>query len=127
MNSSVTVPVAEAAEGTSYWREYYALRTATEDASKIFRGFLIPLDDLKSLLATADITGVRAYLALKNQPTPEEIVEPNDVHIYLVPVRDNVDLCESPTGKSNVCNFTSPCPNVCDLDSPLYSVVNVVE
>ena len=55
------------------------------------------------------------------------IVDPNTIHILLVPVRGTtptgVDVLETQKGEttvSTIMDFTQPCPSMCDVDSPLY-------
>lgn len=118
-----TIPLDVAEAGTENWRDFYQFSTKTADSKQIFRGFHIPVADLETLLKEAgDIDGVRAYFALQ---TPFDPLTPDvdkDIHIYLVPVKDNIDICEDPNGNSNVCDFTTPCPKICDTSSPLYSL-----
>jgi hypothetical protein len=119
-----TIPLDVAEEGTDNWRDFYQFSTKTLDTRQIFRGFHIPVADLKTLLEEAgDIDGVRAYFALEAPFDPLTPEAEKDIHIYLVPVKDNVDICQDPeTGESNVCDFTTPCPKICDTSSPLYTL-----
>lgn len=123
------VPVGDAVTMTTNWRNYYGQITGTNPADA-FRGFKIPLEDLQSIidLATQDpsINAARAYLAL-GEPAGNNGVDPNTIHILLVPVADTtptgVDILEVvKAGKrvSTIMDFTSPCPAVCDFTSPLY-------
>lgn len=122
-NLPTTVPVEVAKSGTENWRQFYTEITGCPN-DQIFRGFHIPVADLKALLTEAGdrINGVRAYFALENPYNPDEPTAPNEVHIFLVPVEDNVDLVEDQLGKSNVCDFTTPCPKICDAASVLYNL-----
>ncbi|MFA6059419.1 MAG: hypothetical protein WC756_14530 [Taibaiella sp.] len=125
------VSVPDAIEMTTNWREYYGQITGTNPADA-FRGFKIPLEDLQSIidLATQDptINAARAYLAL-GEPAANNIIDPNTIHILLVPVADTTptgaDILEvTRAGKkvSTIMDFTSPCPAVCDFASPLYGL-----
>ena len=123
-----TVPLNVAEAGTDNWRQFYKFSTRTADSTQIFRGFHIPVADLRTLLEEAgDIDAVRAYFALENpyNPLVPGPAQANDIHIYLVPVKDNVDICEDPEGNSNVCDFTTPCPKICDTSSPLFSLLTM--
>jgi hypothetical protein len=118
-----TVPVQTAENGTDYWRNFYQFFTQV-DNKNIFRGFHIPVADLTTLLSEAgEIDGVRAYFALENPFDPTTPDAPNDIHVYLVPVKDNIDIVEDREGNSFVCDFTTPCPKICDTSSVLYDLV----
>jgi hypothetical protein len=123
------VPVPEAVEMTTNWRNYYADITGTqpEDA---FRGFRIPLEDLQRMVDLAkedpSITSVRAYLAL-GEPVSNGGVSSDNVHLLLLPVLNNTPtgtdlLVVERAGKevSTIMDFTTPCPAQCDTSSVLY-------
>ena len=123
------VPVPQAIQMTTDWRDYYAAITHTE-AGDAFRGFTIPLEDHKAMVDMAEkdqnITTVRAYLAL-GEPVNGGALEVGEVHILLVPVINTggagTDLPEVERGGvlvSTVQDFTKPCPALCDVTSPLY-------
>lgn len=124
------VPVDQAVDMTTHWRTYYGQITGTEPENAL-RAFKIPLEDIIALVEMAkkdlEINAVRAYLAL-GEPVPNgETLNPDKVHIILVPVADS-----SPAGKdileiqrsgvtvSTIMDFTNPCPALCDFTSPLY-------
>nr|WP_199081057.1 hypothetical protein [Pedobacter sp. ASV19] len=137
---------------TTRWRSYYAdlLRAyknrdpkkkmvinVTPNDQDVFRGFTIPLKDLKNIVAAAEnhnkkkknkdnqIDAVRGYLAMD---TPSSEGRPGLVHILLLPVAGNKDVThvspmdEDGTGtlESSIYDFSAPCPDVCDVSSPLY-------
>lgn len=138
---------------TTRWRTYYAdlLRAyknndhskqiafnVTPNDQDVFRGFTIPLDDLKKIVTTAEnhnnkkknkgnqIDAVRGYLAMDESSTEGN---PGLVHILLLPVAEKKDIIHvSETDKdgteiqeSAIYDFSAPCPDVCDVSSPLYS------
>jgi len=126
------VPECDAVEMTTNWRSYYGQITGTDPADA-FRGFKIPLEDLQSIidLATQDptINAARAYIAL-GEPAGNNIIDPNTIHILLVPVADTTptgaDVLEvTRSGKtvSTIMDFTTPCPAMCDFNSPLYGPI----
>lgn len=128
------VPVPEAVEMTTNWRAYYGQITGT-NPDDAFRGFKIPIEDLQSIIDLAKqdptINAARAYLAL-GEPAANNIIDPNTIHILLVPVADTTptgaDILEViKVGKkvSTIMDFTTPCPAMCDFSSPLYG--NVTE
>jgi len=123
------VPVDDAAQMTANWREYYGNITGT-DPHDALRAFRIPLEDLEDMVAMArkdaNITSVRAYLAL-GEAAGNTIIDPDVVHILLVPVADSTptgtDILEVTEGGktvSTIRDFTTPCPAICDVNSPLY-------
>lgn len=122
------IPVPEAVEMTTNWRNYYGQITGT-DPDNALRAFKIPLEDLLAMVEFAkkdtSITAVRAYLAL-GEPSNGPL-DPNLVHVLLVPVADTTptgaDILEvTEVGKkvSTIMDFTTPCPAMCDFTSPLY-------
>ncbi len=123
------VPVPQAVQMTTNWRQYYADITGTLPDNAL-RAFKIPLEDLQAMVDMAkvdqDITSVRAYLALGEGVTGGA-VRSDLVHVLLVPVYDNnfagTDILEvERSGKmvSTIMDFTTPCPAVCDVTSVLY-------
>jgi hypothetical protein len=125
------VPVPDAVQMTLNWREYYGQITGTDPANA-FRGFKIPLEDLQSIIDLAKqdptIDAARAYLAL-GEPAANNVIDPGSIHILLVPVAGTtptgVDILEvTQMGKkvSTIMDFTTPCPAMCDFNSPLYAL-----
>jgi hypothetical protein len=123
------VPVTEAVEMTTNWRNYYASITGSSPDNAL-RAFRIPLEDLQAMIDMAkvdqEITSVRAYLAL-GEGVNGGAVDSNLVHVLLVPVNDNLpfgtDILEvQRSGKpvSTIMDFTTPCPAQCDTRSVLY-------
>jgi hypothetical protein len=123
------VPILQAVEMTTNWRNYYGDITGTSP-NDAFRGFRIPLEDLQAMvdLAKTDptITSARAYLAL-GEPVSNGSATSDEMHLLLVPVIDNTptgtDLLEvERAGKpvSTIMDFTTPCPAQCDTSSVLY-------
>ncbi|WP_452601962.1 hypothetical protein [Pontimicrobium sp. MEBiC06410] len=113
------------------------------------KGFLMPAGDLigaltemgvidksgKVVTSKVDSAGVRAYMAINDKDTSKAngygekllivgtYVDCNNIH------RDIIEdekpsgckmLAPEPTG-SGVYDFTDPCPNTCDPNSPLYA------
>ncbi|WP_316833506.1 hypothetical protein [Pedobacter nutrimenti] len=138
---------------TTRWRTYYAdlLRAyknwnnkeqidinVTPNDKDVFRGFTIPLDDLRKIVTTADnhnnkkknkdnqIDAVRGYLAM-DEPIDKDT--PGLVHILLLPVAKKIDITHvsgtdedgTEIKESAIYDFSAPCPDVCDTSSPLYS------
>ncbi|PTT02070.1 hypothetical protein DBR11_05875 [Pedobacter sp. HMWF019] len=138
---------------TTRWRTYYAdlLRAyknwnnkeqidinVTPNDKDVFRGFTIPLHDLKKIVEAAEnhnnkkknkdnqIDAVRGYLAM-DKPIDKDT--PGLVHILLLPVAKRIDITHvsqddengTETQESAIYDFSAPCPDVCDTSSPLYS------
>ena len=146
------IALEDAQKLTFNWRTYYAalLNSLKNEQNKkneivsapiapddleVFRGFNIPLKDLKNLVKIAKkynkdraksekINAVRAYFAL-GEVTPNG---PGPVHVLLLPVAKNKDkvypkgqdLFEIEEGESAIYDFTTPCPDICDTESPLF-------
>lgn len=83
------------------------------------KGFLIDVDELRSIIDESGAKYVRVYLGVnKNLP--------QDRHkLLLVPVNEEgCDMCSKEVEEddgSNVFDFTMPCPPTCDAVSPLHS------
>lgn len=101
--------------------------------SNIPRAILIPIADLMAIVdkyqtvdQNGDITntlqGVRAYFAVKLT----DLAKPDDVTALVVAVdKDGNDIISDPTNLqdndgSEIYDFTKPCPDQCDINSPLY-------
>jgi hypothetical protein len=90
--------------------------------NNFLRGFYIPHDDLLEVRRNhPDARGVRAYFSILDQNTIASI------HLYIVPVdergKDILIPAKDNDGKyyeSTVYDFTQPCPNQCDFESPYY-------
>ncbi|WP_118975671.1 hypothetical protein [Taibaiella koreensis] len=132
------VPEDQAIAWTTNWRNYYGSITGT-DPNDALRAFKIPLEDLQALVDMAkddnNIDSVRAYLAL-TEDRVGDVINASEVHIVLVPVAKNpnimppvpdpgIDILQaSKAGKtvSTIMDFTTPCPAMCDFQSPLYGI-----
>lgn len=140
------ITLESAIEVTAKWRDTYAGYIGLEGTDRgnnesIFRGFTIPLSDIKNILDRFDahnnetggeIDSIRIYLA---QGEVDGIPQTNDVkiHVLLVPATSakvqtiatpdespTTDILRDRSGKSLIYNFTSPCPELCDKNSDLY-------
>lgn len=117
------IPVEEAVRLTTNWRVFFANLIKEEDPNspKVFRGFTIPIQDLEQILDHYDdypnMTGIRVYIAKDCEQRNGGLV-----HLVVVPVDESgKDVTTLKDGKSSVYDFTSPCPEVCDTSSKLYS------
>ncbi len=133
--TTVIIPVATAIERTTNWRNFVTKVSPSASARKLPKAVYISKDDIEKLSRlmhqNQDLVGVRAYFTI-DIPAEEEVV--NDVSFVMVPVR-KVDgkafgedvLYKEGSGKditdpddSEVYDYTMPCPNACDEDSPLF-------
>jgi hypothetical protein len=111
-----TIPQQEAVAITTNWRNYIG---NYEPVNKYTRAFNIPMVDITQLAEFYKCTSVRAYLAMT---VPGDI---STLKIVLVPVdASGNDILSVPTAdgaaQSSIYDFTSPCPQICDINSPLF-------
>lgn len=109
---------------------------------KVFRSFRVSLDDLRGIMGVIErynssnpsdkINSIRVYLA-KNAP---DLGNSKDMHVLLVPVVGGDPMANDATEKygkdllefvspanvivSTIYDFSTPCPDQCDVTSPLY-------
>ncbi|MCY1532346.1 hypothetical protein D9M68_676170 [compost metagenome] len=126
-----TIPVDVAVERVTLFRERMT-KSADVPQNAIPRAVLIPIDDLLAIVSkytTTDdegkivstIQGVRAYFSI----APAEKDLPDPITALIVPVNlQGNDIIHSKgyTGgdDSDIYDFTKPCPDQCDPESPLY-------
>ncbi len=84
-----------------------------KDPNNTVKAFLIPQIDITELLAEEEVQDVRAYVGIDGDGTHKLMlvgvdVEGNDLIDY-----DNNHL---------IYDFTKPCPDTCDIKSPLYTL-----
>jgi hypothetical protein len=126
---NLTISREEAIIRTTLWREKFMETFAGSGPSDVFRGFLIPIEDIKDIASKfpdGDITHVRAYVSAQPQPDDEQKVT---LSILLVPAgADEKDVLkrvdEQGVEKSTIYDFTQPCPPCCDVSSPLHGDVS---
>lgn len=147
-STRVIIPVEEAIRKTTNWRNFMAENFSTTDTKMLPKAVYISRSDIEDMAAycNADdsLLGVRAYFTLDNQY--EENIS-NQVKFIMVLVKDTPgyvngeDLMYIPEGsgmlalspdnadynQSNVFDFTRPCPDSCDLSSPLFSDENAAK
>ncbi len=129
-----TIPVEDAIARVTLFREKMVKSSAIPE-SNIPRAILIPIEDLLAIVqkyATVDaegnvsssIIGVRTYFAIK--ATDQDL--PDEVTSLVVPVDlEGKDIITTKTGvglgegeDTGIYDFTKPCPDQCDPESPLY-------
>jgi hypothetical protein len=117
-----TIHLSDGVTFTTNWRNYIS---AIDKNPNYIRAFNIPMADISKLASFGQSTSVRAYLAMG---TAGDI---STLKLVLVPVNalDGTDITgvpdsgsvEGPTvTDSTVFDFTSPCPQTCDITSPLF-------
>lgn len=114
------IPEAIGVDYTTNWRTYIS---AIDQDPNYIRAFNIPMQDIASLADFTKCGSVRAYLGMSD---PTDI---STLKLVLVPVdTDNLDVLsiEVPDGsgglvtQSSIYDLTSPCPSICDIQSPLF-------
>ncbi len=114
------IPEAIGVDYTTNWRTYIS---AIDQDPNYIRAFNIPMQDIASLADFSKCGSVRAYLGMSD---PTDI---STLKLVLVPVdTDNLDVLsiEVPDGsgglvtQSSIYDLTSPCPSICDIQSPLF-------
>lgn len=146
--SSRTVSLEEAKKQVANWRNYYAdtynAYPEIEGQAKIkiepdgedtYRGFWVSFKDLielQEMMKKINIdeqseksqAGIRIYLANKNHHPGKTKSE--DMHVLIVPVdAEGKDVLALPATSntppsSTILDFSSPCPENCDKNSPLF-------
>lgn len=133
MNNQTTIeqPVLEAvpspgipeALGVTYTTNYRNFISGIDKNPNYIRAFNIPMSDIQSLADFTKCPSVRAYLGMSD---PKDI---STLKLVLVPVDDiNNDILSiqvpgdagNDVTQSSVYDLTSPCPQLCDIDSPLF-------
>ncbi len=109
--------------GVAYTTNYRNYISGIDKDPNYIRAFNIPMSDIQSLADFTKCPSVRAYLGMSD---PKDI---STLKLVLVPVNDlNQDILEIqvPDGsgglvdQSSIYDLTSPCPSICDVQSPLF-------
>ena len=113
-----TISLTKGVALTTNWRNYIA---ALDPNPNYIHAFNIPMEDINELAKFNNCPSVRAYLAMT---VPGDV---STLKIILVPVDvNNKDITGIPSASdasvtdSTIFDFTSPCPQTCDLNSPLF-------
>jgi hypothetical protein len=120
-SSDDTISEQEAIDITTNYRDYIS---NIDPQPNYIRAFNIPMVDIQELAAGfPKCPSVRAYLcmAVAGDVTTLKIVlvpvDANNKDILTVPV----EISGAMIDQSSIYDFTSPCPQTCDIDSPLFS------
>ncbi|TGD56650.1 hypothetical protein [Flavobacterium humi] len=97
-----------------------SLETAQEWAARwrmnpenTVKAHLIPRVDINELLAEKYVVDVRAYIGVDDDGVNKLMLVGVDA--------DGKDLIND-SNQQYIYDFTQPCPNTCDVDSPLYTL-----
>jgi hypothetical protein len=119
--SNQNFPGPGIAESTAvnYTANYRNYTSSIAPSADFIRAFNIPMDDIVSLAQFKESISVRAYLGMS---VPGDI---SSLKLVLVPVdKNNKDILNIPapdgTNQSSIYDLTTPCPQICDIDSPLF-------
>ncbi|MFM6926453.1 MAG: hypothetical protein ACKOU7_13180 [Ferruginibacter sp.] len=124
LNQAVPSPGIPEAVGVDYTTNYRTYISGIDKNPDYIHAFNIPMQDIASLADFTKCPSVRAYLGMSD---PKDI---STLKLVLVPVDiTNTDILsiQVPDGsgglveQSSIYDFTSPCPQNCDIDSPLFS------
>jgi hypothetical protein len=134
MKRLLTVPTISVPEAKARVERFRKVLSGAMPEENIPRAVLIPIADILAIIDKFQFTdkngetrnelqGVRAYFAIKEA---DEAL-PNDVTALIVPVdlkgndiiNTGVSLGED-TEDTDIYDFTKPCPDVCDPESPLF-------
>ena len=142
--TTTTIPVDEAIERTKNWRDFMASHFTGTDPKQLPKAVFMSVEDIEGLYgicqANKDVVGMRAYFTL-NTPDAEDGVQ-NEIRFVMVAVSQPADAVPTYGGTdmlflqgggiksfhdlgdgdddSGVYDFTKPCPDCCDPNSPLY-------
>jgi len=81
--------------------------------SRDIRAFLIPEIDLSQVMAEERTVNVRSYLGIDDNGNCKLMIVGVDV--------DGKDLINEEAGQY-IYDFTTGCPSICDVDSPLFKL-----
>lgn len=89
-----------------------AIQYATDwQADHTVKGFVVPLNDFQKVIDEADADTARVYIGLDGSGTEKLMIVGVD--------SAGSDLIDYDNGLY-IYDFTTPCPAMCDEDSPLY-------
>jgi hypothetical protein len=110
--------------GVAYTTNYRNYMSGIDPNPDYIHAFNIPMQDIQSLADFTKCPSVRAYLGMSD---PKDV---SKLKLVLVPVdinNDDVLSIQVPDGsgglvdQSSIYDLTTPCPQLCDLQSPLFS------
>jgi len=111
-----SITETEAITLTTNWRTYIS---GIDPNPQYIKAFNIPMQDIINLSNFTKCPSVRAYLSMTST------TDVSTLKIILVPVDalgNDVLSVPGPLGtdQSSIFDFTTPCPQTCDVNSPLF-------
>lgn len=109
--------------GITYTTNYRNYIASIDPNPDYIHAFNIPMEDIQSLADFTQCPSVRAYLGMSD---PKDV---STLKLVLVPVNvanEDILSIHVPDGsgglvvQSSIYDLTSPCPQLCDIDSPLF-------
>ena len=90
------------------------------------RAFNIPLIDLQEVIKEEGVTSVRGYIGVEEKIVEGEVVFEEKLMIVGVDANgkdmiSSIDGVSLSSDSNDIFDFTTPCPTVCDTESPLNS------
>lgn len=122
-NSNVPSPGIPESVGVNYTTNYRTYISGIDPDSNYIRAFNIPMSDIASLADFTKCPSVRAYLGMSTPgdiSTLKLVIVPVDAKgndVLNIPVPDGSDGLVQ---QSSIYDLTTPCPQTCDLQSPLF-------
>ena len=97
------IPLATAQDWAAQWRE-----------SNELKGFLLKRENIEAIFnASSGVGDIRAYLGITPEGKPALMLLGTDAN--------GKDLIDYKNGKY-IYDYNKPCPDCCDLSSPMYSL-----
>lgn len=110
------ITLATAEEWTSEWRK----KGSSYEKHHELKAFNIPIEDFKGVLKEPGVEAVRAYLGLEKKRNASGKVDFEEKLIIVGVDNNKKDMLPSGTpNKGSIYDFSRPCPNLCDFESPL--------
>ncbi|MES2486091.1 MAG: hypothetical protein V4581_09135 [Bacteroidota bacterium] len=111
VNADYTISLQTARDYAKKWRD----PNHTYDRTKL-HAFLIPKENLQSLLDETPDTSVRAYIGIDEDGTPKLMIVGTK---YNHQMETHDDMLPNSAAPGKIYDFTLPCPRACGYMSPL--------
>ena len=111
-----TISLIEAKKWAKRWKK----KEGNYNKHHELNAFLIPKIDLLEVL-TEDVDAVRAYIGIDDNGVEKLMIvgtkyDPlTKIYVDMITVGEG----NEPAGQDDIYDFTTPCPNACDKNSPL--------
>ncbi len=135
MITTTTISLNEARRRTENWKVFLESTYASLNPRYLSKGVFISKEDIFALAEMCntlpDAMGARAYFTITDMH--RELAEKNNVTVLMVPVvkssnpggSDVVSTGLTSDGDDDdttIYDFTKPCPDYCDPDSPIFGL-----